>query len=192
MGPKGIVMISLEVLLLGLALAIDAAVVCFALALSHTHLHINHRMVRGGTLALIFGLFQFLMLWLGSYGGFLLSFSSFGHLFQLVVTVIFTLIGIKFFQESFEEDPREFDWGLLPILTLGLATSIDAMAAGVSLGTLPGTHLIALQVGGLTFITCSLFYSLGMVFKKIPDKWLLRLAGMVFFGLAGRTIWEQF
>lgn len=184
-------MFSLELTLLGLALAIDAAVVSFALSLSQRHLRPKQRVMRGGTLALLFGFFQFAMLWLGSYGGFLLSFSTYGNFFQLVVSIIFILIAFKFFHESFETGPLEFDWGGIPLLTLAFATSIDAMASGISFGTLPRAYLLALEIGGLTFIMCALFYSLGSFFRRIPDQWLMRIGGLIFLVLSGRIILEH-
>jgi putative Mn2+ efflux pump MntP len=181
-------MLSLEIFFMGVALAVDASVVCFALGLLSLGLPPVRKLLRGFGLSLIFGAFQFLMLWLGSYAGFVFAFSSYGYFTQMVVALVFVLIGLKFYQESQKGQPSELRWGILPVLLLAVATSIDALAAGVSLGTLPFAHLAALEVGVITFLLCGVFYLLSQFFSSIPRKWLLRGAGLVFVALATRIV----
>lgn len=178
-----------EILALGLALAIDAAVVCFALGLIHLDLHVRKKWERGLLLSGIFGFFQFIMLWLGSYGGFLFTFSAYGHYFQLIVAGVFILIGLKFFQESLGDEKRDLHWGFVSICLLAIATSIDALAAGVSFGTLPNASTAALEVGLITFAVCGLFYTLSQFLTQIPEKWLFRIGSLVFLYLGGEIIW---
>lgn len=179
-------MFTLETSLLGIALAIDAAVVSFTLGLLGPHFG------KGAVVAMVFGLFQFLMLWLGSLGGYVFSFSSYGHLFQLVVASIFIIISIKVVQESFEAKKRELLWGPFQLVLLAFATSIDALAAGVSLGTLPMPHIAAIEVGIITFVLCGLAYASAGFVKNIPEKWLLRFAGIIFFFLGGEILFKHF
>jgi manganese efflux pump family protein len=179
-------MFSLETSLLGIALAIDAAVVSFTLGLLGPHFG------KGAVVAMVFGLFQFLMLWLGSLGGYLFSFSGYGYLFQLVVASIFLVIAIKVLQESLEAKKREIMWGPFQLVLLALATSIDALAAGVSFGTLPMPHIAAIEVGIITFVICGTAYALAGRVKNIQDKWLLRFAALIFFFLGGEILIKHF
>ena len=71
-------MFSLEIVLLGIALAIDAAVVTFAVGLIHGEMDVASKVKRGFVICLTFGVFQAFMLWLGSYAGYLFSFSNYG------------------------------------------------------------------------------------------------------------------
>ncbi len=183
-------MYSMEIVLLGMALAMDAAVVSFAIGLLNPEAPKSQKIFRGTGLSLMFGFFQFLMLWIGSYGGFVFSFSSFGYLFQFIVASIFFVIALKFFTESVGEEKRELHWKVFPLIILAVVTSIDALAAGISLGTLPHAHLAALEVGVITAIICGSFYGLAQFFKYIPEKWLLRLASLIFFGLGALTVWD--
>jgi manganese efflux pump family protein len=185
-------MFSMETTLMGIALALDAAVVSFAIGLVHFELPHWHKLSRGLIVAAIFGLFQFLMVWLGSYGGYLFSFSSYGHLFQLVVAAIFLIIGSKILQQSFEFEENKLEWGFLPLLIMGFATSIDALAAGISLGTLPKPFLTSFEIGLITLGICGLAYGLSLFLKSLPTRWLLRLASAVFFSLGGRIIFGYF
>lgn len=183
-------MFSFETVMLGVALAIDAAVVSFAVGLMCTDLPLKKKIIRGGSLGLLFGAFQFLMLWLGSYGGYLFSYSSFGYLFQLVVAAIFLVIGLKVLQESFEDGIKKVEWGIVPLLFLAVATSIDALASGVSLGTLPKPHLDALEVGLITFLLCDIAFCTSFLLKTFPTQWPLRIAAVIFFFLGGKIIFE--
>lgn len=183
-------MITLEILLLGLGLAIDAGVVSFALGLTIADETRRVRFLKGFLIALIFGLFQFLMLWIGSYGGYLFTFSSYGYLSQVVVCGVFLLIGVKLFQEAGRDEQKELNWGLVSMFVLALVTSLDALAAGISLGTLPDARESAMKIGVITFFVCSAFYSVSFLFSSIPHRWLMRLGGIIFTGLGLRIVWH--
>lgn len=183
-------MISLEILLLGLGLAVDAGIVSFALGLTTADEHLKHRAAKGFLIALVFGVFQFLMLWAGSYGGYLFTFSAYGYLSQIVVCGIFIMIGLKLFQEAQKDEQKELDWGVVSILVLALATSIDALAAGISLGALPDARAAAINIGIITFLFCLMLYFFSLLFSSIPHRWLMRLGGVIFTGLGLRIVWH--
>lgn len=183
-------MFTSKILLLGVALAIDAAVVAFALSLIHKKMDKFGRVKSGSLIALVFGLFQFLMLWLGSYFGFLLTFSSYGYLFQFSSGLIFMGLGLKCLFESLSSEKKPVVWSAVPFLILAFVTSIDAFASGISLGTLPKVWLAAVEVGIVTFFICGLSYTLGNFFLELPDKWLLRFASVIFFFLSAQILWS--
>jgi manganese efflux pump family protein len=185
-----VTMFTVEIILLGLALAIDASVVSFAIGLLTQNSTTSVKIWRGTVCGLTFGLFQFLMMWLGSYGGFLFTFSKYGYLFQFLVALIFVLIGYKFFNESLKQEKPKLEWAFFPLLVLAIATSIDALAAGISLGTLPHAYVGALGVGLITVICCTAFFFFAQIFQHIPDKWLLRLASLILIGLGFNIIWS--
>jgi putative Mn2+ efflux pump MntP len=182
-------MFSLEILLLGIALAVDAAVVTFAVGLLHSHdplpVKVRNGLVASGT----FGIFQFLMLWAGSYAGFLLTFSDLGFYFRIVITAIFFGLAVKCLKESYEDQGKKIEWGVVPILVLAFATSLDALASGISLGTIPRAWLSALEVGIVTSLICSLFYFIAQFLKQIPERWLLRFSSLIFVFLGLKVFW---
>jgi putative Mn2+ efflux pump MntP len=185
-------MFSLETGLMGIALALDAAVVSFAIGLLNLESSHKLKISRGLAVCSLFGFFQFLMVWLGSLGGYLLSFSSYGYLFQLVVAAIFLVIAVRILQESLDDDDEHIEWGLIPLLILAIATSIDALAAGVSLGTFPQAYLSALEIGIVTFFICLLAFGSSNVLKQLPTRWLLRSASVIFFFLGGRILYDYY
>lgn len=182
-----------EIAFLGMALAIDAAVVTFALGLLVVKEPPLTRILRGLTMCLLFGFFQGLMIWAGSFAGYFFTFSSWGYLSQLLVALIFIFIGLKFFREAQGTDKeRILSHGLLPLLGLAIATSLDALASGVSLGTYPQPWAPALDVGMITLVICGLFFILSQFLENIPEKWLLYFAGGVFNFLALKILFPYF
>jgi putative Mn2+ efflux pump MntP len=178
------------ILLLGLALALDASIVSFAVGLLHQEHSFGDKLKNGFYICALFGGFQFIMLWGGAHVGYLFTFSNYGYYFQLAIGVIFFGLAFKCFQDSFSQDKKTVSWGLLPVLLLGLLTSVDAFISGMSFGTLPQSYLAALEVGMITFILCSAFYFSGQFFQRIPERWLLRLAGSIFCFLGGQILWS--
>ena len=183
-------MFSLEITLLGLALAMDAAAISFAMSLLQKDMDTKKRIQRGFTLSLWFGFFQFMMLWLGSYVGFLFTFSHFGFYFQFGVGLIFLGLAMKCFYESFALEDKELNWGLMPLLSVAMLTSIDALASGVSLATIPYPYIAGMEVGGITFLVCLSFYYLGQYFSNLPDRWLFRMAALIFAYLGLEILWS--
>src|SRR5690606_16168440 len=146
-------MLSWEIGLLGMALAIDAMVVAFALGLlDYQKRKAGFR--RGLLISIIFGVFQGGMLWLGSRAGYLFTFSSMGFYFQIGITFIFFALGLKFLYESFSLEERKVQWEVLPVIILAFVTSIDAFASGVTLGTIPLAHYLGFEIGLITLIVC--------------------------------------
>lgn len=184
-------MFSLEIALLGLALAMDAAAMSFAMSLLQKDLAVKERIRRGFILSLAFGFFQFLMLWLGSYVGFLFTFSNYGFYFHFGVGFIFLGLSLKCLYESYSLEEKELTWGLLPLLGIALLTSIDALASGISLATIPHPYIAGTVVGFITFFVCLSFYYLGQFFKDIPDAWLFRIAALIFAYLGGDILWAM-
>jgi putative Mn2+ efflux pump MntP len=182
-------MFNFEILLLSLALSVDAGVVTFAISLLHERETPSSKFRNALITASTFGVFQFGMLWIGSFAGYLFTFSSVGYYFQLAIGLIFIGLALKCIYESFDESEKKIEWGFIPILFLGLATSLDALVSGLSLGPLPHPYLVSIDVGLTTFSVCSFFYVLGQFFKNIPDRWLLRLAASIFFVLGSQVFW---
>ncbi len=184
-------MVSLEITLLGMALAVDAAAVCFAMSLLQRDLEPQVRIRRGFILSAAFGIFQFLMLWAGSYVGYLFTFSAAGHYFHFTVAFVFLALSLKCFRDSYSTEDKDLSWSILSLLALAFVTSIDAFASGISLATIPSPYVSGLVVGGVTFFFCLSFYFLAKFFDDIPEKWLLRMAGSIFGYLFLDIAWSM-
>lgn len=163
-----------EIILLALALSVDACVVSFSYGLCFE---------KGKTvsvpLAVSTGLFQAIMPVLGYFLAFLVK-DYISPFSKIIIFTIFVFLGIKFIKESFEEkkEPKCIDF--MCLILIGIATSIDAFSAGISL-LLYGNHIIkpAILIGFVTFINSMLGFWIGNHCKKLPSRVLEIFAGAI-------------
>ena len=137
----------IELLLLALALSMDAFAVSLGLGAKHTLKPVKLAVLA----ALYFGVFQGLMPLIGYFGGReILDFAS-GYT-RWIAFGLLVLIGAKMIHESIsdavDEEVKCITQKLL--FMLGVATSIDAMAAGFTLGLIDVSPLLSCLIIGLT------------------------------------------
>jgi putative Mn2+ efflux pump MntP len=142
------------VLLFAVGLSMD----CFAVALAAGSARLEDRVRTGLIIASFFGGFQVAMLVLGWGAGFYLAgfISGFDH---WVAFAILVAIGIRMIYEAVfgDETPRQdyyTRWTV--IILLSIATSIDALGAGLGIGLLESDILVPALVIGLTSFAFSL------------------------------------
>ena len=174
-----------EIILLAFALSIDACVVSFTYGITF-----NQNRVRTALMLATFtGFFQGLMPVIGYH------LTSFVKTFiapyaSLIVFTIFVFLGLKFIKEAFDKDKKEpCCVSLTCLLLIGIATSIDAFSAGISLA-LYGNHILkpALLITLITFINSLLGFKLGGKLKTLPTKVLEILAGIILIILGIKAI----
>jgi putative Mn2+ efflux pump MntP len=138
-----------EILALSLALAMDAFAVSVASGICLRE--VNKR--QAFRLAFHFGLFQALMPVIGWYLG--LSIKSLVTIFAPWIAFgLLTFIGVKMIIESREDDKQECDTAKDPtkglsLIILSIATSIDALAVGLSFSILNRPIFFAATVIGI-------------------------------------------
>ena len=143
----------LNIFLIALAVAMDAFAVSVASGIAIRQLKIKHAL----TIATWFGLFQAVMPLIGWLGG--LNLKAFiGGVDHWVASSLLCIVGCKMICESFKMKSDEDRANALevPVLfMLSLATSIDALAAGISFAMLAvaiaGPILV---IGTVTFVMC--------------------------------------
>ena len=174
-----------DIILLAVALGIDCLVVSFSQGLIFT----AGRMKNSLILALTMGIFQGVMPVFGYFGAGAVSayVQNFAH---WLVFVIFLILGLKFIIEAFQTKEETLCCiGIRCLISLGIATSIDALAAGVSIN-LTGTKLIipALIIGIVSFVMSLGGFWFGNCFKKLPSQVLEIFGGMILIGLAVKAV----
>ena len=177
---------SFEILILSFALGID----CLVVSLSQGLLVRFKRVKISLLLALIMGIFQGLMPLLGAFlTGVIYDYVA--PFANLLVFAIFTFLGAKFILEVFKGDIESLSsrLGIKVMLLLGVATSIDAMGAGISLRLTESPMFISCLVIGAGSFLMSLFgfWSGGCV-KKSQTKSLEVLAGIILILLAIKAL----
>ncbi len=145
----------LEIFLIGVGLSMDAFAVSICKGLAVKKLYIKQALIVG----LYFGGFQALMPLIG-YGlgvSFRNQIESFDH---WVAFILLVLIGINMIREAYgncEEGEASCPiFSLKAMLVLAIATSIDALAVGVTFAFLGINILIAIAIIGITTFVISI------------------------------------
>ena len=169
-----------EILLIAIALSMDAFAVSVCKGLSVPKLLPRHAL----TVGLYFGGFQALMP--------LISFeSAIASIDHWIAFALLALIGGNMVREALGDDDEEktdASFGFKTMLLLSVATSIDALAVGVSFAFL-GVNIIAAiaTIGTTTFILSIVGIKVGNVFgAKYKDK--AELVGGIILILMGLKI----
>ena len=166
----------LELFILAVGVSMDAFAVSICKGLSVQKLELKHMLIVGA----YFGGFQALMPAIGYLLG-----SQFEHLIvsvdHWIAFFLLLFIGGNMIKESRESDVDELDddFGLKTMLLLAVATSIDALAVGVTFAFLRVNIIAAvLFIGCITFTCSAIGVKIGNVFG-VKFKSKAELAGGV-------------
>lgn len=178
-------MTHIEIFLLAFALSIDASVVSFTYGITFN----QNRLKTALLLATFTGFFQGLMPCIGY---FLTTFvkSYIAPYASAIVFIIFVFLGAKFIKEAFDKNKNKpCCISVTCLFLIGIATSIDAFSAGISL-LLSGNHILkpALLITFITFINSLLGFKLGGKLKDLPTQKLEIFAGIILIGLGIKAI----
>ena len=178
----------LELLLIAFSLAMDAFAVAVSNGLALRTISIKHIFKFG----IYFGFFQFLMPVIGFFlaSRFSEYIVSFDH---WVAFVLLAFIGGNMIKESFSKDEDSEDiseekiMSFKNLVTLAIATSIDALAVGVTFALIPGYNIwfSAGVIGVIAFICSGLGVLLGKNISGVFQAYAERIGGtvLVFMGL---------
>lgn len=178
----------LELLLIAVGLSMDAFAVSICKGLSVRKLQVKHALTAG----LYFGGFQALMPLIGYF---------LGTQFQSLITdidhwiafVLLSLIGFNMVRESFGESERlDASFRFKTMLPLAIATSIDALAVGVTFAFLQVQIIPAVSfIGVITFVFSAVGIKIGNVFgAKYKSKAEL-LGGVVLILMGIKILLEH-
>lgn len=176
----------LDIFLIGVALSMDAFAVSVCKGLSVKKAGVKHVL----TVGVYFGGFQALMPLLGFLLGY--KFESFiTNIDHWIAFVLLAIIGGNMIREALgkdEDDKENDDFSFRAMLPLAVATSIDALAVGISFAFL-GVDIVtaALLIGATTFVLSGAGIFVGNIFgSKYKSK--AELAGGIVLILIGAKI----
>ncbi len=179
-----------EILILAVGLAMDAFAVAICKGLSVQKTRPHHYLLIG----LWFGGFQGLMPSIGYFLG--STFASYIESFSAwVAFALLVLIGGNMIKESLSKDEEKVDasFSFKSMLVLAVATSIDALASGITIALSPNSSsiwLAVLFIGVITFALSALGLKIGNVFgAKFKSKAEL-FGGIVLIGLGIKILLE--
>jgi putative Mn2+ efflux pump MntP len=177
----------ITIILLAVALAMDAFAVSIASGIAIKDLRIKHSFI----IASWFGLFQAIMPLLGWLGGIRLQrfIAEIDHWF---VFGLLLFIGCKMIYEAFKieaVEDRSDPMNLAVLFSLSIATSIDAFAAGVSFALLNvGVVTPVIIIGVITFIMSFIGVWIGDRGAHFFEKKMEVAAGAVLIAIGLRVL----
>ena len=150
-----------EIFILAVALSMDAFAVALCKGLATPKVGVKHMAICGGW----FGAFQALMPLIGYFLG--VAFHDYiVAVDHWIAAALLAIIGINMIKEAFsccEESNASFAIGTM--FTMAIATSIDALAAGISLAMDDANIWVAVAlIGCITFVLSALGVRVGNVF----------------------------
>lgn len=151
-----------ELFLLAVGLSMDAFAVSICKGLSVKKATVKE----AATAGIYFGGFQALMPILGYFLG--ISFQSLiADIDHWIAFVLLSLIGIQMIRESKGEENVNSSFGVKEMIPLAVATSIDALAVGVTFAFLQVEMIPAVcMIGGVTFLFSMIGIWIGNLFGK--------------------------
>ena len=183
----------LHITVIAFILAVDATVYAF----SYGMVLRERRASAALWLAFVVGVFQAGMPLLGYWGGEVLR-SVVDTWAPWLVLVVFGALGGNIIREAWRENEEETaslsPLGLLGLLFVGVATSIDALAVGacMALGNIGGPHLRLGQavgiIGAVTFGCALLAFHSARLLHHLPIRWLETIAGLLLVGLGVQAV----
>jgi len=177
-------------ILIALGLALDA----FAIAVTGGMLAKRTELVQSFRIAGFFGLFQAFMPVIGWAAGSVLEdyITGFDH---WVAFALLSLVGTHMIYESLkpEHTQRAFDFFKIRILLLlALATSIDALAAGIGFAFMDVNIIRTVSIiGGVTFSLSFVGYRIGNRIGSVFGDKVRILGGIILIGIGLKTLIEH-
>lgn len=175
-----------EIILLAIALGLD----CFLVSFSQGLIFNKNKKRNSLALALTMGLFQGGMPLLSYYPtglvyDYLVKYSS------VIVCIIFTILGGKFIYEALQEkeDIQICTIGFKCLILMGIATSIDALGAGVGLKLVNADIITSIcYIGAVSFIMSLAGFWIANKIHNIPSKYLEITGGIILIGLGIKAL----
>jgi len=179
-----------EVIIIAIGLSMDAFAVSITLGLSAKEVRIKECLIPG----LYFGIFQALMPLVGFFAG--INFSDKIQNFEhWVAFIILGFIGGKMIKDSFSKDKEETPanpFHFVKMLVLAIATSIDALAVGITFAFFKLNIFLAVSIiGSITLVISMLGVIIGKtVGNRFKSKAEL-IGGLVLVGIGAKILIEH-
>lgn len=175
---------------LALALAMDA----FAVSVASGAIIRERKIKHAFRISLFFGVFQGIMPVLGWVAGeqIVKYISNYDH---WLAFVLLAFIGGKMIYEAVKNDPDKEKVNLEKLSVLfvaAIATSIDAMAAGLTL-SFTDTQILypAIVIGVVTFVMCLIGFGIGEKIGHLFERKIEVVAGLILIGIGVKIICDH-
>jgi putative Mn2+ efflux pump MntP len=178
-----------ELILIAISLAMDAFAVSLGKGLTVCNVSSRHAMIAGAW----FGGFQALMPIIGYFLGY--SFSGLvTNVDHWIAFVLLALIGANMIRDTLWGDAEQQDGDFAPrkMFVMAVATSIDALAVGITMAFLSvNIWIAALVIGVITFVISAAGVMLGCRFGDYIGSKAGLLGGVILIGLGVKILLEH-
>ncbi len=179
-----------ELLLLAVGLSMDAFAVSICKGLSMKKADLRSMSICG----IWFGGFQALMPLIGFLLGSLFA-EAIEAIDHWVVFVLLGIIGINMLKEAFskEEEEHDADLSVKAMFVMAVATSIDALAVGISLAMAGNVNIITavILIGVITFALSAMGVKIGNIFGSRFEKKAQMAGGIILILLGTKILLEH-
>ena len=179
-----------ELFVIAVGLSMDAFAVAVCKGLSVGKMKAKHALIAGAW----FGVFQAIMPLVGyflgtAFGGYIEAFDHW------VAFALLVLIGGNMIREALSKKEEEVDASFSPkaMLPLAVATSIDALAVGVTYALLPDVKIVPAVafIGCVTFALSAVGVKIGNIFGTRYKKPAEIVGGVVLIGMGIKILIEH-
>lgn len=179
----------IDLTLIALGLAMDAFAVSIGKGLSMKKLQYKNAVITG----LYFGAFQGLMPLIGYFLGknFENLITSIDH---WIAFILLSIIGINMIRETIKNEEENINdkFDFKTMLPLAIATSIDALAIGVTFAFLKiNIFTSILLIGIITFVTSSIGVIIGKKFGDKFEKSTQVIGGIILIAIGAKILLEH-
>ena len=179
----------LDLLLISLGVAMDAFAVAVGKGLSMKKIKYKNVIIVG----MYFGIFQALMPAIGYFLGknFENLITSIDHWIAFILLV---LIGMSMLKEAFSKNPEEHNDSIdfKTMVILAIATSIDALAVGITFAFLQVNMLLAtIMIGIVTFAICVIVVKIGNKFGNKYERKAETVGGLILIFMGIKILLEH-
>lgn len=178
----------IELIILSLALAMDSFAVSLA---SGTIIKRNKLVLQALIMSIAFGLSHAAAIIIGWFAGdkFIAQISNFDH---WIAFGLLTIIGIKMIWESFSRNEKSHPCPIKQLPLLCVATSIDAVAVGLSLALLHEPMIrVTITIGGIVFLLSLLGVIAGRKLQKYLGNFAELMGGLILILIGIKIILEH-
>ncbi len=172
----------ISVIIIAIGLAMDAFAVSVASGAAYKQLHVKHAF----RMAAFFGGFQAFMPLIGALAGLCIK-SYIQEIDHWIAFIILSIVGGKMIYEAFKIAEVESSCNpsnILVLLTLSVATSIDALVVGITLSLVASNIIAAVIIIGLvTFVLSYLGVYIGKKFGHFFENKIEVIGGLVLIAL---------
>jgi putative Mn2+ efflux pump MntP len=180
----------ISIFVIAFGLSMDAFAVSVASGAAYKELQIKHAF----RMALFFGSFQAFMPLIGALAG--MSFKAYiQQADHWIAFAILSIVGGKMIYESFkitEAEKNLHPSNILVLLTLSVATSIDALAVGITLSLVALNIIVSVIIIGLvTFVLSYIGVYTGKKFGHFFENKIEALGGLVLMALGVKILLQH-